>query len=107
MPTDAKRVQAVFLAAVEAADPAARVAVLDRECGADAEMRLRVEVLLKAHDTEASILDGPDLAGAIGTESANPTDTLAELPGAEGGEHELEFLQSPTRPDSLGRLGHY
>src|SRR5712692_3785306 len=36
MPADSERVQSVFLAAVEAADPAARAEVLNRECGADA-----------------------------------------------------------------------
>ena len=47
MLSDPKRVQSVFLAAVEqsAAD---RAACLDRECGADVELRQRVEALLKA-----------------------------------------------------------
>jgi serine/threonine protein kinase len=54
---NAKRVQSVFLAAVEAADPAARAAVLDRECGADAELRQRVEALLRAHDDSGSLLE--------------------------------------------------
>jgi hypothetical protein len=49
MPTDPKCVQAVFLAAVEQPDPAGRAAVLDRECLADSELRLRVEALLETH----------------------------------------------------------
>src|SRR5437016_1467882 len=62
MPSDPQRVQAVFLAAVEL--PAAdRAAVLDRECGADADLRRRVEVLLKAHDESGSFLDAPATAG--------------------------------------------
>ena len=36
MPADPQRVQSVFLAALEVADPAARAALLDRECGDDA-----------------------------------------------------------------------
>ena len=45
MPTDPKLVQAVFLAAVE--QPVTdRPGLLDRECGADAELRRRVEALL-------------------------------------------------------------
>ena len=59
MPLDSNRVQAVFLAAVEAADPDARAAVLDRECGTDAELRQRVEALLKAHDGQGGMLDRP------------------------------------------------
>src|SRR5262249_33949399 len=55
MPVDSKRVQTVFLAVVEADDPAA----LDRECGADAPPRQRVEAVLRAHDAPASLLDGP------------------------------------------------
>ena len=42
MPVDPKRVQAVFLMAVEHRDPADRAAVLDRECATDLELRRRV-----------------------------------------------------------------
>src|SRR5262249_15854261 len=59
MPVDPKRVQSVFLAAVEATDPAARAAALDRECGADVELRQRVAALLHAHDHPASFLKKP------------------------------------------------
>ena len=38
MPIDSKRVQAIFLVAVEQAD---RAAILDRECGNDLELRRR------------------------------------------------------------------
>ena len=41
MPTDPKRVQAVFLAAVECHEPADRAAVLDAECAGDAKRRRR------------------------------------------------------------------
>ena len=51
------RIQAVFLLAVEATDAAARAQVLDRECGADAELRQRVEALLAAHDASGGFLD--------------------------------------------------
>jgi serine/threonine protein kinase/lipopolysaccharide biosynthesis regulator YciM len=50
MSVDPRRIQAVFLAAVEQADPAGRAAVLDHECGTDAELRRRVEALLRAED---------------------------------------------------------
>ena len=59
MPVDPRRVQEVFLSAVEHQDPAARIAVLDRECGDDRELRRRVESLLRAHDTPDDFLDRP------------------------------------------------
>ena len=43
MPLDPKRIQAVFLSAVECRESAARAAVLDRECSTDMELRLQVE----------------------------------------------------------------
>ncbi len=41
MPLDPKRVQAVFLSAVECHEPAAHAAVRDRECWTYAALRLR------------------------------------------------------------------
>jgi serine/threonine protein kinase/tetratricopeptide (TPR) repeat protein len=62
MPVDSKRVQSLFLGAVEHAAPADRAAVLDRGCGYDAELRRRVEALLRAHDEPDSRLDRPLVA---------------------------------------------
>jgi hypothetical protein len=59
MPLDADRVQAAFLLAVECHEPAARAAVLDRECSTDSELRRRVEVPLRAFDQPNSLLDQP------------------------------------------------
>jgi hypothetical protein len=64
MPADPKRVQAVFLAAVEFQDPADRAALLERECSADSALRQRVDALLRAHDRPDSDLDQP-LVGPI------------------------------------------
>jgi serine/threonine protein kinase/tetratricopeptide (TPR) repeat protein len=55
MPVDSQRVQAVFLRAVEA-PPGERAALLNRECAHDAELRRRVEALLRAHDADSSFL---------------------------------------------------
>src|SRR5262249_13497174 len=71
MPVDPKRVQSVFLAAAETADSVARAAVLDRECGDDAELRRRVEALLRAHDDSGSLLDQP-AADLCATADAQP-----------------------------------
>ena len=59
MPANSERVQSVFLAAVEVADAAARADVLNRACGADVELRRRVEALLRAHHEPGSLLDKP------------------------------------------------
>jgi serine/threonine protein kinase len=57
VPADPERVQAVFLAAAEADNAADRAAVVDRLCGADDELRHRVETLLRAHDAPGSFLE--------------------------------------------------
>jgi hypothetical protein len=59
MTLDPKRVQAVFLAAIEQENLPDRDEVLDRECAADEELRRRVEALLIAHDHPDSLLDRP------------------------------------------------
>src|SRR6516164_8787856 len=50
MAIDAARAKSLFLAASDLADPAERAAYLERECGGDAELRARVEALLRAND---------------------------------------------------------
>jgi formylglycine-generating enzyme required for sulfatase activity/Leucine-rich repeat (LRR) protein len=86
----------VFTTARELTDPAARSAYLDGACNGDPTLRDRVEALLRAHDQPDKLLDQAAEA-TIGLESGTPTDD--EIP--------LGFLAPPTRPDALGRLGHY
>jgi serine/threonine protein kinase/WD40 repeat protein len=129
MSVDANRVQAAFLAALEAADSLERVAILDRECGTDPEMRRRVEALLRAHGEPASILDrpavtpltgglaGPCAAGLRTTPAGREGGSTATSDGGSGAGREpsketdgacwLGFLSPPTRPGALGRIGHY
>jgi len=66
MAVDLARAKSLFLAASDLADPAERAAYLDRECGNDADLRARVEALLRAND--AAPLPVPELANA----PANP-----------------------------------
>ena len=54
MAADSARAKSLFLAASELADAGERAAFLDRECGGDAELRARVEALLKADDAALS-----------------------------------------------------
>jgi serine/threonine protein kinase len=93
MPADPQRIQSVFLAAVEAADPAARAALLGRECGEDAELRQRVEALLVAHDRSGSFLDHPAVEGVTSDAAAghgiDPASLLTEGPSSRIGSYKL------------------
>src|SRR5262249_14726090 len=90
MPTEAHAAKAVFLAALEKATPAERAAYLDEACAGDPGVRVRVESMLRAHDQPDPLLDRP-----------------AAEHIAAGDPDSLDFLESPTKPGSLGRLGHY
>ena len=84
MPADPERIQSLFLAAIEAADPAERASLLARECGDDAELRERVEVLLQAHDRSGSFLDKPAVEPVTADAPAGQwIDRDAPLPLAE------------------------
>src|SRR5271165_2934229 len=83
MALDAVRAKSLFLAASDLSDPAARAAYLDRECGDDAELRGRVEALLRANDasplpplsTEDATIDshaGQPATEATGVHTAKP-----------------------------------
>jgi serine/threonine protein kinase/tetratricopeptide (TPR) repeat protein len=93
MPLDSKRVQAVFLAAAEAAD---RAAVLARECGEDVELRRRVEALLHAYGAPGTTPDQPAIAEEAPSASVpgrwiNPGDASQgmEGPGSRIGPYKL------------------
>jgi WD40 repeat protein/serine/threonine protein kinase len=73
MAVDAARAKSLFLAASDLADPALRAAYLDRECGGDAELRARVDALLRANDAAPLPLDSPGDAT-----SAHVADPLPE-----------------------------
>jgi eukaryotic-like serine/threonine-protein kinase len=78
MAIDPQRVQAVFVAAVEAADPRARELILQRECAADSELRNRVEALLAAHNDPNSFLDRP----AVGPADSPQLDVTSDSPNS-------------------------
>src|SRR5262245_6561519 len=84
MPADPRRVKDLFVAALDLPDAPARAALLDRECGGDAELRRRLDVLLAANDRPAAAVDQPLAAPAaaadVATQSAPPGDDPAGTP---------------------------
>src|ERR1044072_1827050 len=98
MPTEVQRIQSVSVTAAEIRDPADRTRFLDGACAGDAELRSRVEVLLRAHDQPDSLLDQPAVAPpdpALGT-----TPTVGDDSGAGTAANgvPLGFLAPATRP---------
>ena len=65
MPLDPKRVQAVFLEAADYHDPADRAVILDRECSDDADLRRRVEALLRVHDRFVEFVNQPLVGSGV------------------------------------------
>jgi serine/threonine protein kinase len=78
MAIDSAQAKSLFLAASDLTDPAERAVFLDRECGGDAELRARVEGLLRANDDAPLPASGPkDATGDFAP------DEPAELPTAD------------------------
>ncbi len=108
MDIDPNRVKEIFLEAAEQRDEAARAAYLDRACGGDAGLRERVEALLRSHDATDSFLGRPAVKPPEPHDLATQAEGGAAIPEeANEAEDDLKFLDTPRRPDSLGRLGHY
>ena len=53
----ADQAKAIFLEAIEKANPAERSSFVQASCSSNAELRERVETLLRAHRPEDSFLD--------------------------------------------------
>jgi serine/threonine protein kinase len=118
MAIDPKRVKEIFLEAADLSDESARAAYLDKACGADAGVRERVEALLRSHDPEGSFLGTPaavvpdpePAATQVVIGNPDPGVAAARTASGENGasdDEPLTFLAPPTRPDALGRIGHY
>ena len=120
MAPEPNRAKAIFLQAVDGVPPADRAAFVDRACAGDEALRRRVEALLHAHETDFSLFDRPAVeqfpaaAGAATATISTPGPRAApDAPGPDpaaapgGGDDVLRFLGPPTRPGSIGRLGHF
>src|SRR5262245_26702528 len=113
--TERSPAEAIFFAALQRATAEDRAVFLDEACGADEGLRRRVERLLAAHPQVGGFLECPivgaaDLA-ALAAQDA-PGVAAAKAPGETPPRRppdtvSLDFLAAPSRPGSLGRLGHY
>jgi hypothetical protein len=82
MPIDLQRVQSIFQAVADL-PPAERAAVLERECGADAELCRRIQALLKAHDDSGELPAANPEPTSWPTTPPSPIPNPGELPAAE------------------------
>ncbi|QDV67542.1 Serine/threonine-protein kinase PrkC [Rosistilla carotiformis] len=112
----------LFISVLEVESPIARRSLLKRLCPEDHALRTRVETLLETHERGSQFLVMPAIeqlmpstTGAMGPlfgkltrleETASDSQTGGT--DAEFGDTRiLEYLESSTRADSLGRLAHY
>jgi hypothetical protein len=90
MAVDAARAKSLFLAASDLADPAQRAAFLERECGDDAELRARVEALLRANDAAPPAAPGATVDSAPGLpETEDYGDPTARVGAILAGRYKL------------------
>ncbi len=125
------QVESIFFAAMDKKEPRERAGYLDRACGADVDLRRRVERLLEALPQAADFLDRPAgerLGAPPGGRAENRPDLAPSIvskrdAGAALGRHELvetvaddrgierenplAVLRPSAKPGSLGRLAHY
>jgi serine/threonine protein kinase/tetratricopeptide (TPR) repeat protein len=80
MAADFGRVKAVFLAALDRADPRERDALLRDACGDDTALRRQVEALLRQHEAPGSFL-GPPAADPAATDAPSPDTEAAKATG--------------------------
>lgn len=93
----------IFTTARELADPIARESYLAQTCAGDDGRRDRIMRLLAADAAPNSMLDVPAVAPRPGATEIPATNDANQVPLTEM----FPFLRPSSRPDSLGRLGHY
>jgi serine/threonine protein kinase/tetratricopeptide (TPR) repeat protein len=84
MSKEPKGIKTIFSEAIEKETPEERSAYLDEICGNNAELREKIENLLKAHNEAGDFLEAPFLEGDV-----SPDLPLAEGPGTIIGRYKL------------------
>ena len=85
MSSGSKSVKQIFTEAVEQFPPERWNEYLDQACGTDTALRQRVEILLKAHVADGSLLDNP----AVDRDTTLVPSRIAEGPGNTIGRYKL------------------
>src|SRR5579883_932431 len=89
MSVDPQRLKELFLNAAEIKTPAERAAFLERECGDDAELRRKLEVLLHAHDDSGSFLASSPTSDHLSDEDVITQEKGSEMVGDAIGPYKL------------------
>jgi serine/threonine protein kinase/Leucine-rich repeat (LRR) protein len=104
--------ETIFFAALEKETAEERTTFLDSACAGDVELRQLVDKLLRAHLQVGDYLQQP-VVEQLPSITPPTEPTLLHNAGTTAGERSdaeeatFAFLSPSTRPDSLGRLGHY
>ena len=126
--------QEIYINAIDRLDPVERQLYLDEACNGDSALRERVEKLIRQSDQLGSFLEHSPVDASMAAASPSSdsqdsqnatllcrdgsTEADGELPRGENTMHlnpqdneddmiPLGYLQPSSKPDSLGRLGHY
>lgn len=100
--------QEIFTAALIYSDTAERSRYLDEVCGADRDLRQRLNELLQFHQSSDTVLDRQAIELVVSLEtSGEMTETNRKYSEAATLQQLKPLLAEPTLPDSIGRLGHY
>jgi eukaryotic-like serine/threonine-protein kinase len=115
MAVDPARAKSLFLAASDLSDPAERAAYLERECGADAELRQRVEALLAADDGGGRPVEGDagatseptspatqEATAAVDAETRLPSEPATAEDRSDGADFTLAVAPQADRPGGSG-----
>ncbi len=88
MSKEPKDIKAIFSEALERQTAEERAAYLDEACGNDADLRSKVEALLKAHSEAGDFLEVPALGPDVNADES----PSIEGPGTRIGRYELQEL---------------
>ena len=106
----------IFEGALEYQEPEKRAAFLEKACAGDAALRARVEQLLASHGAQSRFLNVPAMEQMAPNEKL-VDHTVDHTPAGAADDDDLDdeasrqpdlsFLAPPTKPGSIGSLGHF
>ena len=101
----------IFIAARTKTNPSSQAVFLDEACAGDVAVRQRVERLLRADGEHDSLVDEPAVELSDVDQTVTGAFDSSLVVGANADRRDdkewLHMLSASSRPDSLGRIGHY